>query len=55
MLSVIDELCMTAYINVHSFHFILMVIKIHDGTVEVLDSLLKPCDQYKSCIELLQE
>ena len=39
MLSVIDELCMHAYINVRRFHWILLTIKVDRGVVEVMDSL----------------
>ena len=54
MLSVIDELCMTAYINVRSFHWILLIIRIDDGTVEVMDSLRKDPKEYKSLVCMLQ-
>ena len=54
MLSVVDELCMPAYTNrVRSFHWILLIIRIDDGTVEVLDSLSKDPEEYKSLYSML--
>ena len=51
MLSVVDELCMPAYTNrVTSYHWILLIIRIDDGTVEVLDSLSKTLKITKACI-----
>ena len=46
---------MTAYINVRRYHFILLVINIHDGEVEVFDSLRRHPDQYKTCFDMLAE
>ena len=43
----------TAYLNVRSFHFILIIIKMHDGEVEVFDSLTKPPIDYKHCFDML--
>ena len=43
----------TAYLNVRSYHFILIVIKKHDGEVEVFDSLTKPPKDYKHCFDML--
>ena len=43
----------TAYLNMRSFHFILIVIKMHDGEVEVFDSLTKPPKDYKHCFDML--
>ena len=54
MLSVVDELCMPAYTNhVCSFHWILLIIRIDDGTIEVLDSLSKDPEEYKSLHSML--
>jgi Ulp1 family protease len=50
MLSVIDELCMPTYTNVHSFHWILLIIKVDDWQVEVMDSLNK---NPKDCASLV--
>ena len=44
----------TAYLNVRSFHFILIVIKMRDGIVEVYDSLTKPAKEYKHCFDMLK-
>ena len=58
MLSVIDELLM--YINVHSFHYILLIIEVDAGRVEIYDSLAKDdaknneSKHYKSIIDVLQ-
>jgi hypothetical protein len=53
MLSLTDELCMTVYINTCRFHFILLVIRIHDGDIHVLDSLRKDPEEYKTCFDML--
>ena len=37
-----------AYINVHRYHFILFIIRIDEGEVEVWDSLRKDQDDYRS-------
>ena len=55
MLSVIDELCMTTYINVCNFHWILLIIRIDDGTVEVMDSLRRDTKEYKTLTDMLQK
>ena len=44
----------TAYLNVRSFHFILINIKMHDGEVLVYDSLTTPAKKYKHCFDLLK-
>ena len=44
----------TAYLNVCNFHYILIVIKMHDGEVEVYDSLTKPAKDYKHCFDMLK-
>ena len=54
MLSVIDELWITTYINVRMFHFILLIIRIDDGEVEIMDSLRREPDEYKSVRFMLQ-
>ena len=46
---------MTAYINVRRFHFILLVINIHAGEVEVLDSLRRDPKEFKTCFDMLTE
>ena len=55
MLSVIDELCMHAYINVRRFHWILLIISPDVGTVEIMDSLRKDPREYPSVILMLQK
>ena len=54
MLSVIDELCMPAYVNVRSFHWILLSIQVDRGVVEVMDSLDKDPEDYSSVVDMLQ-
>ena len=54
MLSIIDELCMPAYVNVRSFHWILLSIQVDRGVVEVMDSLDKDRDDYSSVVDMLQ-
>ena len=39
MLSVIDELCISAYVNVRRFYWILLNIQVDKSEVEVNDSL----------------
>ena len=53
MLSVTDELLM--YINVRSYHYILLIIDVYNGRVEVMDSLAKPEEKYKSIIDAFQK
>ena len=53
MLSVIDELCMTVYINVYSFHWILLNIHVDTGVVDLMDSMNKEQEEYKSVISVL--
>ena len=45
----------TAYLNVRRYHFILLVIKIHDGEVEVLDSSRREPILYKTCFDMLKK
>ena len=52
--SVIDELCMPAYINVRSFHWILLIIRVDEGVVEIMDPLGKDQELYDSLLTLLQ-
>ena len=54
MFSVIDELCMHVYINVSNFYWILLLIRVDEGVVEVMDSLRKDMDEYLDLQELLQ-
>ena len=54
MLNVIDELCMPAYINVRSFHWILLSIQVDRGVVEVMDLLDKDREDYISVVDMLQ-
>lgn len=44
-----------AYLNVRRFHFILIVIKMHDGEVEVYDSLKKEPILYKTAFDMLKK
>ena len=53
MLSVVDELCMPAYINVRRFHWILLIIRVDYGIVETLDSLGKDPREYASVVRML--
>ena len=53
MLSVVDELCMSAYINVRRFHWILLIIRVDDGIVETLDSLGKDPEEYISVVQMM--
>ena len=55
MSSVIDELCMHAYINVCNFHWILLIIRVDDEIVDVMDSLRKDHDEYISVQRMLQK
>jgi hypothetical protein len=43
----------TAYSTVRSFHFVLFVIKMHDGVVEVYDSLKKDPNEYRTAYLML--
>ena len=58
MLSVTDELL--TYINVRSFHYILLIIEVDAARVEIYDSLAKDdakyneAKYYKSIIDVLQ-
>jgi Ulp1 family protease len=52
MLSVTDELL--TYINVRSYHYILLIIEVDSGIVEIYDSLAKPEEKYKSIIDALK-
>ena len=45
----------TAYLNVRRFHFILIVIKMYDGEVEVFDSLTKEPILYKTAFDMLKK
>jgi Ulp1 family protease len=53
MLSVVDELCMPAYINVRRFHWILIIISVDDGIVQTLDSLGKEPREYVSVVQMI--
>jgi len=55
MLSVIDELCMTVYINVCSFHWILLNIHVDTGVVDLMDSMNKEQEEYTSVISVLNK
>ena len=52
MLSVTDELL--TYINVHSFHYILLIIEVDSARVEILDSLAYPEEKYQIILDALQ-
>jgi len=54
MLSVIDELCMSAYVNVRSFHWILLNIQVDKSQVEVMDSLNKDQEKWSDMKAMLQ-
>ena len=53
MLSVIDELCMTVYINVCSFHWILLNIQVDTGVVDLMDSMNKKQEEYTYVTSML--
>jgi hypothetical protein len=52
MLSIIDELL--TYINVRSFHWILLTIEVDYGRVEIMDSSNKDPEEYRSLLDMLQ-
>ena len=52
-LSVTDELL--TYINVRSYHYILLIIDIDAAKVEIMDSLAKEEKEYKSIIDALKK
>jgi hypothetical protein len=54
MLSVIDDLCMPAYINMCRFHWILLNIQVDAGLVEIMDSLDRDPEKFESLIYMLQ-
>ena len=54
MLSVIDELSMSAYVNVRSFHWILLSIQVDKSQVEVMDSLNRDQEQWSDMKAMLQ-
>jgi len=45
---------MPAYINVRSFHWILLIIKVDAGQVEIMDSLDKSPEDYNSLVLMLR-
>jgi Ulp1 family protease len=45
---------MPAYINVCSFHWILLIIRVDEGVVEIMDPLGKDQKLYDSLLTLLQ-
>ena len=49
MLSAIDE-----FINVRSFHWILLIIKVDSGIVRIMDSKRKEQKEYKDIVDMLQ-
>ena len=54
MLSVIDELCISAYVNVRSFHWILLNIQVDKYEVEVNDSLSWDQEKWSDMKAMLQ-
>ena len=42
------------HINVRRFHWILLIIRVDEGVVEVMDSLRKDMDEYLNLQEMLQ-
>jgi hypothetical protein len=54
MLSVIDELCMPAYINVRSFHWIMIIIQVDHGRVDIMNSSDKSLEDYSNLLDMLQ-
>ena len=55
MVSLIDELCMSAYVNVRRFHWILLSIQVDKSEVEVMDSLNKDQEQWSDMKAMLQK
>ena len=53
MLSVTDKLL--TYINVRSYHYILLIIDVDAAKVEIMDSLAKDEAEYKSIIVALKK
>ena len=53
MLSVIDELL--TYINMCSFHWILLNIEVDRGNVEVMDPLKRDMEQFRDMQDMLQK
>ena len=45
----------TAYLKMRTYHFILIVIKIHAGEVEVFDSSSREPILYKTCFDMLKK
>ena len=54
MLSLIDELCMSAYVNDRRFHWILLSIKVDKSEVEVMDSLNRNQEEWSDMKAMLQ-
>ena len=52
MLSVTDELL--TYINVRSFHYILLIIEVDSAKVEIFDSLAYAEEKYQNILDALQ-
>ena len=55
MLSVIDELCTSAYVNTRRFHWILLSIQPDKSEVEVMDSLKKDQEEWSDMKAMLQK
>ena len=53
MLSVIDEL-LIVYINVCSFHWILLDIRVDKGIVQVMDPLKRNLEEFHNMQDMLQ-
>jgi len=49
MLSTIDE-----FLNMRSFHWILLIIKVDSGIVRIMDSKRKEQKEYKDIVDMLQ-
>ena len=54
ILSVIDELCMRAYVNVRSFHWIMLNIQVDKSQVEVSESLSWDQEKWSDMKAMLQ-
>ena len=52
MLSVTDELL--TYINMRSFHYILLIIEVDSVRVKILKSLAYPEEKYQNILDVLQ-
>ena len=55
MLSVNDELLTYVYTNVCSYHWILFIIEVDRGLVQIMDPLDRDMEQYRDMQDMLQK